>query len=134
MSRKSILFFVLCALILVIVGRRANAQSAKPTFSDTSDATRNPPSTKWVRIPAPDTVHKTDTVYKGVPLYQSFDTTAMVYVTRSNRPVLKPCFVVRAGFKQQGPKGLQWVEEPQISAVYSKRWKKIDGKKIGRLL
>lgn len=130
MSKKSILFYVLCALILIIVGRKASAQMG---FIDGSKD-----SIIWNVRPSAykcgDTLRIRDTIYQPVPLYQSLDTSANVYLTKGNRPVLKPCFIVVTGFKQQGPKGMQWVQEPVIKAIYSKRWKLIDMKKIQKIL
>lgn len=85
-------------------------------------------------LPIRDTIRIHDTIYQPVPLYQVSDTGAFVYLTRSNSPVLKSCFVIRQGFKQNTPQGLQWVEEPRVIGIYSKRWKLIDRKKIQKIL
>lgn len=108
------MFYILCAIILVMVARQSKAQPSK--------------------MPMIDTVKVHDTVGVPVLLFQSYDTLARIYITRSNKPVLKPCFIVREGFKQNGPRGLEWIEEPQVKAIYSKRWKLIPEKKIQKIL
>lgn len=113
-------------IVLLLISFTAGAQQSW------SDSGRESKGFK-IQIPR-DTIRIHDTIYQPVPLYQVSDTGAFVYLTRSNSPVLKPCFVIRQGFKQNTPQGLQWVEEPRVIGIYSKRWKLIDRKKIQKIL
>ncbi len=100
-------------LILLLIASVAGAQFALPM--------------------PPDTVTKHDTAY--VALYQVRDTTITVYIMSAKRGLsCAVCHVVFSGFKQQTPQGMQWVKQPELVGIYDTRWKKLDTKRIVKIL
>lgn len=120
-GHKSCLFYIAVALIMTLVVVRAGAQYAAYPV----DAIGRLSVLR-------DTIYIHDTLRIPVPLYQSYDTMQVVLMMRSGKMI--PAHIVYSGFKQQTPKGLQWVQEPQPGAVLTIRWKVIDKKNIFKAL
>lgn len=139
-GHKSCLFYIAVALIMTLVAVRAGAQyggainlnkkAPKTTLLPIGDASYMVVDSA-ILVPR-DTIYTHDTIRIPVPLYQSYDTMQVVLMMRSGKMI--PAHIIYQGFKQQTPKGLQWVQEPQPGAVLTTRWKVIDKKNIFKVL
>lgn len=140
-GHKSCLFYIAMALIMTLVVVRAGAQyggainlnkkAPKTTLLPIGDASYMVDAIGRLSVPR-DTIYIHDTLRIPVPLYQSYDTMQVVLMMRSGKMI--PAHIIYSGFKQQTPKGLQWVQEPQPGAVLTIRWKVIDKKNIFKVL